>query len=52
MNAGQEPLTLLYPEDTIRTYFGRGKEQHLAQFTRSIAAANEFLRDNQQSKRN
>ena len=43
MEAQQETLTLLYPEDTIRRYFGRGADRHLAQFTRSIVAANEFL---------
>ena len=45
MEAQQETLTLLYPEDTIRRYFGRGADRHLAQFTRSIANANDFLRE-------
>ena len=44
MQAEQKTLTLLYPEDTIRRYFGRGADRHLAQFTRSIANANTIFR--------
>ena len=40
----EKPRTLLYSEDTIRPYFTRSADEHLAQFTRSIANANTFFR--------
>ena len=46
MDDGHEkPRTLLYAEDTIRPYFTRSADEQLAQFTRSIANANDFLRE-------
>jgi len=38
------PISLLYPEETLRPYFPANTDAHMRQFKRSIDAANEFLR--------